>query len=53
MFEQKQFAGRHLLTFESQKLNYFGKKVGGRRFDITMFFYRKLNKMLPIPILRR
>jgi hypothetical protein len=28
MFEQKQFAGRHLLTFESQKLNYFGKKVG-------------------------
>jgi hypothetical protein len=21
-------AGRHLLTFESQKLNYFGKKVG-------------------------
>ena len=35
MFEQKRFAGRHLLTFESQKLNYFGKK-GGRRFDITM-----------------
>jgi hypothetical protein len=30
MFEQKRFAGRHLLTFESQKLNYFGKK-GGRR----------------------
>jgi hypothetical protein len=29
MFEQKRFAGRHLLTFESQKLNYFGKKVGG------------------------
>jgi hypothetical protein len=28
MFEQKRFAGRHLLTFESQKLNYFGKKVG-------------------------
>ena len=27
MFEQKRFAGRHLLTFESQKLNYFGKKV--------------------------
>ena len=27
MFEQKRFAGRHLLTFESQKLNYF---------DITM-----------------
>jgi hypothetical protein len=26
MFEQKRFAGRHLLTFESQKLNYFGKK---------------------------
>jgi hypothetical protein len=24
MFEQKRFAGRHLLTFESQKLNYFG-----------------------------
>ena len=22
MFEQKRFAGRHLLTFESQKLNY-------------------------------
>jgi hypothetical protein len=37
MFEQKRFAGRHLLTFESQKLNYFGKK-GGRRFDITMYF---------------
>jgi hypothetical protein len=36
MFEQKRFAGRHLLTFESQKLNYFGKKGGGRRFDITM-----------------
>ena len=28
MFEQKRFVGRHLLTFESQKLNYFGKKVG-------------------------
>jgi hypothetical protein len=28
MFEQKRFTGRHLLTFESQKLNYFGKKVG-------------------------
>jgi hypothetical protein len=28
MFEQIRFAGRHLLTFESQKLNYFGKKVG-------------------------
>jgi hypothetical protein len=28
MFEQKRFAGRHLLTFESQKLNYFGKKSG-------------------------
>ena len=28
MFEQKRFAGRHLLPFESQKLNYFGKKVG-------------------------
>jgi hypothetical protein len=27
MFEQKRFAGRHLLTFESQKLNYFGKQV--------------------------
>jgi hypothetical protein len=26
--EQKRFAGRHLLTFESQKLNYFGKKGG-------------------------
>ena len=35
MFEPKRFVGRHLLTFESQKLNYFGKK-GGRRFDITM-----------------
>jgi hypothetical protein len=28
MLEQKRFAGRHLLTFESQKLNYFGKKSG-------------------------
>jgi hypothetical protein len=28
MFKQKRFAGRHLLTFESQKLNYFGKKGG-------------------------
>ena len=28
MFDQKRFAGRHLLTFESQKLNYFGKKSG-------------------------
>jgi hypothetical protein len=28
MLEQKRFAGRHLLTFESQKLNYFGKKGG-------------------------
>jgi hypothetical protein len=36
MFEQKRFAGRHLLTFESQKLNYFGGKKWGRRFDITM-----------------
>jgi hypothetical protein len=39
MFEQKRFAGRHLLTFESQKLNYFGKK-GGRRFDITNMFHQ-------------
>jgi hypothetical protein len=31
MFEQKRFAGRHLLTFESQKLNYFGKKWGRQR----------------------
>ena len=28
MFEQKRFAGRHLLTFESQKFNYFAKKSG-------------------------
>ena len=28
MFEQKRFAGKHLLTFELQKLNYFEKKVG-------------------------
>jgi hypothetical protein len=28
MLEQKRFAGRHSLTFESQKLNYFGKKSG-------------------------
>ena len=28
MFEHKRFVGRHLLTFESQKLNYFGKKGG-------------------------
>ena len=28
MFEQKRLAGRHLLTFESQKLKYFGKKGG-------------------------
>ena len=28
MFERKRFAGRHLLIFESQKLNYFGKKSG-------------------------
>jgi hypothetical protein len=28
MFEQKWFVGRHLLTFESQKINYFGKKSG-------------------------
>ena len=32
MFEQKRFAGRHLLTFESQKLNYFGKK--GRKNNV-------------------
>ena len=25
---KKRFAARHLLTFESQKLNYFGKKSG-------------------------
>jgi hypothetical protein len=25
-FEQKRFAGRHLLTFETQKLNYFCEK---------------------------
>jgi hypothetical protein len=31
MFVQKRFAGRHLLTFESQKLNYFGKKVSGEK----------------------
>ena len=45
MFEQKRFEGRHLLTFESQKLNYFGKKVG-RRFDITMQFVFE-----PFPVL--
>ena len=28
MLEQKRFVGRHLLTFESQKLNNFGKKSG-------------------------
>ena len=28
MFEQKRFAERHLVTFKSQKLNYFGKKRG-------------------------
>ena len=28
MFEQKRFAARYLLTLESQKLNYFGKKGG-------------------------
>jgi hypothetical protein len=33
MFEQKRFVGRHLLTFESQKLNYFGKKVGEKEKD--------------------
>jgi hypothetical protein len=26
--DRKRFPGRHLLTFESQKLNYFGKKGG-------------------------
>jgi hypothetical protein len=36
MFEQKRFAGRHLLTFESQKLNYFGKK-GGPALPITNY----------------
>ena len=28
MFEQKRFVGRHLLTFESQKLKLFWKKSG-------------------------
>ena len=28
MFEQKRFAGRHLLTFESQKVKLFWKKSG-------------------------
>jgi hypothetical protein len=35
MFEEKRFTGRHLLTFESQKLNYFGKKVGPA-FNVSM-----------------
>ena len=36
IFEQKRIEGRHLLTFESQKLNYFGKKGGWR---INMYSY--------------
>jgi hypothetical protein len=36
MFDQKRFAGRHLLTFESQKLNYFGKKVGPAFWDYNV-----------------
>jgi hypothetical protein len=46
MLEQKRFAGRHLLTFESQKLNYFGKKSGvgiltlaHRHLFLVIFFY--------------
>ena len=46
MLEQKRFAGRHLLTFESQKLNYFGKKSGAgvltlahRHLFLVIFFY--------------
>ena len=38
MIEQKRFAGRHLLTFESQKLNYFGKKVG-----LSFWHYNDVN----------
>jgi hypothetical protein len=46
MLEQKRFSGRHLLTFESQKLNYFGKKSGAgvltlahRHLFLVIFFY--------------
>jgi hypothetical protein len=33
MFEHKRVVGRHLLTFESQKLNYFGKKYCEKEKD--------------------
>jgi hypothetical protein len=43
MCDQKRFAGRHLLTFESQKLNYFGKKSGAGvltlQCNISMIIY--------------
>jgi hypothetical protein len=39
MFEQKRFAGRHLLTFESQKLKYFGKKGRAGVFISMIIMY--------------
>jgi hypothetical protein len=57
MFEQKRFAGRHLLTFESQKLNYFGNHqwslmslIRERPFNLkegVMVFILKKNILIP------
>jgi hypothetical protein len=49
MLEQKRFSGRHLLTFESQKLNYFGKKSGAgvltlaHRHLFLVIFFQEFN----------
>jgi hypothetical protein len=44
--KKNRFAGRHLLTFESQKLNYFWKKSGAgfkiKNDPITNFVQHKL-----------
>ena len=46
MFDQNRFAGRHLLTFESQKLNYFGKKSGAG--VLTLQYMKFVFELCPV-----
>ena len=42
MFEEKRIAGRHLLTFESQNLYYFGGKSGAGVLTLQCNSYRRV-----------
>jgi hypothetical protein len=57
MFEQKRFAGRHLVTFESQKLNYFGKKGGPAFWHYNVILFSghpgiSVNQLSPLSLRR-